>query len=349
MPATCSTGDGRPVKARGLCQACYRRQLRNGTLTKERSRDPKPPCSADECDRPRIGRQDYCNTHYQRVLRNGDAALRKTGPKTGPTTATCAQCNQSFKASPRQRERAAEGAAVYCSRDCQKGANLVTLDCAGCGSDVVRRKSDVKGERVYCGSCDARPGGRPRTGTYITCEVCGEQSWAKPSEAATKRFCSHACLVKSQERQVEGVCALPSCGKGYTRAASQVGSYCSRECYLAHRPELAQGWIDADGYRRLSQGGNASSVYEHRVFAAQMLGRPLLPTEEVHHVNGNRADNRTDGPFVMDDRGRLRSGNLEVWSTSQPKGQEIGPKVEWARQLLALYGDDDERERYAAT
>lgn len=56
------------------------------------------------------------------------------------------------------------------------------------------------------------------------------------------------------------------------------------------------------------------------------LGRRLLPKENVHHLNGNRIDNRDD--------------NLELWSTWQPAGQRVADKVKWARELLAIYGND---------
>jgi len=96
------------------------------------------------------------------------------------------------------------------------------------------------------------------------------------------------------------------------------------------RRASGEGSLHHSGYVVHSVGGK--QILAHRHEMATLLGRDLLPKETVHHVNGDRGDNTTNGPLI-----NFRSGNLELWSTFQPPGQRVEDKVQYALALLSLY------------
>ena len=61
---------------------------------------------------------------------------------------------------------------------------------------------------------------------------------------------------------------------------------------------------------------------EHRFVMERVLCRNLEPHEEIHHKNGDKADNHPD--------------NLQLWSHSHPPGQAMADKLQWAAYLIQL-------------
>lgn len=125
------------------------------------------------------------------------------------------------------------------------------------------------------------------------------------------------------------------------------------------KPSFARGWCQAH-YYRWNRTGDVNAVKElrehrthgtgavspagyhltympehpfahggkyvptHRLVMEQMIGRYLLPNEEVHHKNGVRDDNRPE--------------NLELWVSSQPSGQRAVDLLRWAEDIVRTYG-----------
>lgn len=96
------------------------------------------------------------------------------------------------------------------------------------------------------------------------------------------------------------------------------------------RAVFGSGSVNRDGYRIIRIDGDA--VFEHRHIMSQELGRDLLPDENVHHKDGDRAHNDPD--------------NLELWNTQQPPGQRVTDKVHWALALLKRYPEFAASEGY---
>ena len=79
------------------------------------------------------------------------------------------------------------------------------------------------------------------------------------------------------------------------------------------RGALAHRWkggrtVNTNGYVMVSAPSHPNAnrggyVLEHRLIMEKHMGRTLLPTEVVHHINGEREDNRIENLMLFSSRG----------------------------------------------
>jgi hypothetical protein len=127
-------------------------------------------------------------------------------------------------------------------------------------------------------------------------------------------------------------CDYPSCEKPHHCRGFCAGHYRQLQTGRPLRPlNQRKGWFKSSvGYVYIwdPDHPNASKhgyVAEHTRVMSQLLGRALLPWEEVHHRNRRRDDNHPE--------------NLELWARGkQPPGARVSDLLEEAWRIIHLYG-----------
>lgn len=127
-------------------------------------------------------------------------------------------------------------------------------------------------------------------GVIVKCEGvnCGNM-FPKIVKRKTRNFCSKACAAATIGGFLKSGGSNHYAWKG-GRIVTKKGYI---EIYVPEHPH--------------ARGGKY--VFEHRINMEKKLKRYLLAGEEVHHINGDKTDNRIE--------------NLELWRKSHPAGVRI--------------------------
>lgn len=203
----------------------------------------------------------------------------------------------------------AEGQAKACSR-CRKTKPL---------SEFGRDSGRDDGMAIYCRRCrreryavELGEGKVVRDGVVVRppprqaeCQRCNKRF--RPRHRR-QRFCSSSCASLARIRKPHKYKYVPKRRLGVVAICVKCGTefkpwteksvFCSRDC--KHDASIGETKATTDGYVLFRAPRGTAGVFrngwilEHRHVMQQHIGRTLREDETVHHINGDRADNRVE-------------------------------------------------------
>lgn len=195
------------------------------------------------------------------------------------------------------------------------------MTCENCNKPVA-----AQGKRFCSTACWYDFTKKRRT---VPCEVCQTLFERK---VKTTRTCSVECgnQLKRADRNV--VCK--TCESLFERPHGKMREFCSRSCAQTNRIRRGE-FVRPEGFTYKTNTGyvmvksNGAWTQQHRLVVEEKIGRKLLPSERVHHINGIRDDNRPE--------------NLELWlvkgnSKKDPAGQRM---QDLKTEFLSTFGDEE--------
>lgn len=139
---------------------------------------------------------------------------------------------------------------------------------------------------------------------YLECPICHKEFYRRPSYIKRSKgmlCCSTLCMSKyrrSLDTLGDRVCK--NCGVSFRtnpayirRRPNTGGKFCSRKCFVEYRENNPSAYVDSKGYVVIK------GVRYHRTKMSEYLNRKLESWEDVHHINGDKTDNRIENLEVL--------------------------------------------------
>jgi hypothetical protein len=274
-------------------------------------------CTVEGCDE-RMKAQGFCEPHYQRWKRHGDPLGGNATPNK-PTPAHWGDpCIVPGCGRPIISQRLCS---AHYNRQLKYGHPQIDIP--------IKEKSPLSPTRQKDLTCSAdgciksaTNGGFCRA-HYERMKKYGDPLGGGAFRKAWAEQVKLPCSVEGCERPAESRGLCP----GHYARWHRLGDALHGGPAL-QRQNIAGPRADLNGYilwKDMShpQASANGTVLQHRVVMSEQIGRPLKPSESVHHRNGKRDDNRIE--------------NLELWTSMQPSGQRPLDLIAYAREILAMY------------
>ena len=144
------------------------------------------------------------------------------------------------------------------------------------------------------------------------CLNCGKEFEVFPSAIKSGKskgkYCCWNCYIEARG-EIERKCLF--CGKAFKTKRVYVemgyGNYCNSNCYGKAKSQKALQAYESKAnpkYKGIKilvgkyPSGQKRYRYEHTLVVEKVLGRSIKPFEDVHHINGNKTDNRNSNLLV---------------------------------------------------